>query len=100
MIAARESFLVAETNSTGACRRAHIGAALYVCLPLFLLCAGASASNAQTAPPQAAAEAPVQLVYPPKPAEETGPPATITLADALQRAQKYNADFSLALSDQ
>jgi len=57
-------------------------------------------ARAQTAPPQATPEAPVQLVYPPKPAEETGPPVTITLADALQRAQKYNAEFLASLSDQ
>jgi outer membrane protein TolC len=98
--AARQKCLLVEGSSGGARRSAHVGAALYGCLPLLLLCVGASVGNAQTAPPQAPAEAPVQLVYPPKPAEETGPPATITLADALQRAQKYNAEFSLALSDQ
>jgi outer membrane protein TolC len=100
VIAARESFSVADTNSMGARRNAHPRPGLYSLLALAVICVGTSLGNAQTAAPQATPEAPVQLVYPPKPAEETGPPATITLADALQRAQKYNADFLLALSDQ
>jgi outer membrane protein TolC len=73
---------------------------LNYCLGLLLICAGVSFANAQTAAPQATPEAAVQLVYPPKPAEQTGPPLTITLADALQRAQKNNAEFLAALSDQ
>lgn len=60
----------------------------------------ASVAYGQTAPQQAAPEAQVQLVYPPKPAAQTGPPATITLADALQRAQKNNAEFLAALTDE
>src|SRR5690349_14313345 len=64
-----------------------------------LICAAAAAAGAQNAP-QAAPQEPVQLAYPPKPAEETGPPAAITLADALQRAQKFNAEFLSALSDE
>jgi outer membrane protein TolC len=70
------------------------------CLGLVLICAGTLPSHAQTAPPQATLEVPVQLVYPPKPAEQTGPPLTITLADALQRAQKNDPQFLGALTDQ
>jgi len=93
VIAAREIFLVAETNSTGARRKAHPRPGLYSLLAFVVICVGTSLGNAQTAAPQTTPEAPVQLVYPPKPAGETGPPATITLADALQRAQKNNAEF-------
>ena len=100
MIAARESFLVAETRSTGARRKAQPRPGLYSLLAFVVICMGTSLGNAQTAAPQTTPEAPVQLVYPPKPAGETGPPATITLADALQRAQKNNAEFLSALSDQ
>jgi outer membrane protein TolC len=78
----------------------RIPAAFYCCLALFLISVGASLAYAQGAPAQGNPEATVQLVYPPKPAEQTGPPATITLADALQRAQKNNAEFLSALSDQ
>lgn len=49
---------------------------------------------------QSAPEPGIQLVYPPKPAEQTGAPLTLTLADALQRAQKYNAEYLAAISDQ
>jgi outer membrane protein TolC len=100
VIAARESFLVAETNSIEASRNAHPRPGLHFFLAFLLICVGTSFGNAQTAAPQTTPEAPVQLVYPPKPAGETGPPATITLADALQRAQKNNAEFLAALSDQ
>jgi len=100
VIAAREIFLVAETNSTGARRKAHPRPGLYSLLAFVVICVGTSLGNAQTAAPQTTPEAPVQLVYPPKPAGETGPPATITLADALQRAQKNNAEFLSTLSDQ
>jgi len=100
VIAARESFLVAETRSTGARRKAQPRPGLYSLLAFVVICMGTSLGNAQTAAPQTTPEAPVQLVYPPKPAGETGPPATITLADALQRAQKNNAEFLSALSDQ
>jgi outer membrane protein TolC len=98
--AAREGFLLDERSSGGARRTAHTPPAFYYCLGLLLICAGASVAHAQSAAPQATPEAPVQLVYPPKPAEQTGPPATITLADALQRAQKNDPQFLLALSDQ
>jgi outer membrane protein TolC len=69
-------------------------------LGLLLICFGATLARAQTATLQATPEAPVQLVYPPNPGEQTGPPVTVTLADALQRAQKNNAEFLSALSDQ
>jgi outer membrane protein TolC len=98
--AALGEFPFGEEASGRARCTAQLPAAVYCCLGLFLICAGASVARAQTAPPQQTPEAPVQLVYPPKPAEQTGPPATITLADALQRAQKNNAEFLLALSDQ
>ena len=100
MNAARKRSLLGEWSSGGARRTAHIPQAFYYCLGLLLICAGALLAHAQTAAPQANPEAPVQLVYPPKPAEQTGPPVTITLADALQRAQKYNAEFLASLSDQ
>jgi outer membrane protein TolC len=74
-----------------------------------LICAIVPAGHAQTVAlqsPQGQAAAPeaatpeTQLVYPPKPAEQTGAPQTITFGDALQRAQKYNAEFLSAQSDQ
>ena len=63
--------------STGTCRRSGAGGA-----------------------PQGAPEPAIQLVYPPKPPEQTGPPLTLTLADALQRAQKYNAEYLSSITDQ
>jgi outer membrane protein TolC len=98
--AARENSLFGGRTSGGARRRARNIPALYLGLGLFLSCAAATDAYAQTAAPQAAPEAQVQLAYPPKSAEQTGPPATITLADALQRAQKNNAEYLSALSDQ
>lgn len=62
--------------------------------------APAIAGDPAQATPQGAPEPAIQLVYPPKPAEQTGPPATITLADALQRAQKYSAEYLSAATDQ
>src|SRR5579864_211194 len=100
VMAAREKFLAGGTNSRGAHRNAHALPSLWSFLAFLLICMGTLRGNAQTAAPQTTPEAPVQLVYPPKPAQETGPPATITLADALQRAQKNNAEFLSALSDQ
>src|SRR5207245_11011422 len=69
-------------------------------LGLLPICSPTTLARARNAPPQATPQPPEQLVYPPKPAEETGPPVTITLADALQRAQKNNAESLSALSDQ
>jgi len=100
VIAARERSLLGEKSYGGTRRTADLLAAFRYGLVLLLICAGASIASAQTPPPQAAPEAPVQLVYPPKPAEQTGPPATITLADALQRAQQNNAEFLAALADE
>ena len=100
MIAARKRSLLGEKSYGGTCRTAHIPPAFRYSLVLLLICAGASIGSAQTPPPQTPPEAPVQLVYPPKPAEQTGPPATITLADALQRAQQNNAEFLAALADE
>jgi len=100
VIAARKRSLLGEKSYGGTCRTAHIPPAFRYSLVLLLICAGASIGSAQTPPPQAPPEAPVQLVYPPKPAEQTGPPATITLADALQRAQQNNAEFLAALADE
>ena len=97
MIAARGELLLGQGGYGRAHRTAHFPALFS--LGLLLICAGALAANAQNAP-QAAPQVPVQLAYPPKPAEETGPPAAITLADALQRAQKNNAEFLAALFDQ
>lgn len=100
MTAALERAFPGERRLGGARRAAHIPPTSCFCVGLFLICAGASVASAQAPPPQMPPEATVQLVYPPKPAEQTGPPATITLADALQRAQRYNAEFLSALSDQ
>jgi outer membrane protein TolC len=97
---ARKNYLPGGRSFGEARRTAHILPAFCRGLILILICAGATLLHAQNPPPQAAPEAPVQLVYPPKPAEQTGPPVTITLADALQRAQKNNAEFLSALSDQ
>jgi outer membrane protein TolC len=46
----------------------------------------------------ASQEAPLQLAQP-SAASQTAPPLTITLQDALQRAQKNSADFLAVLSD-
>jgi len=100
VIAARKRSLLGEKSYGGTHRTAHIPPAFRYSLVLLLICAGASIGSAQTPPPQTPPEAPVQLVYPPKPAEQTGPPATITLADALQRAQQNNAEFLAALADE
>ena len=62
--------------------------------------AGDPAQAARQDASQGAPEPAIQLVYPPKPAEQTGPPLTLTLADALQRAQKYNAEYLSAITDQ
>jgi len=98
--AARGEVLLGETGCGRARRRAQIPAAFYYGMGLFLIWAGASVGSAQTAPRQQTPEAAVQLVYPRRPPEQTGPPVTITLADALQRAQRNNAEFLAALSDQ
>lgn len=100
MTAARERSLQGERSFRGARRTAHTPGTFYWCLALLLIGTGASLSYAQTAPPQATPEVPVQLVYPPKPAEQTGPPVTITLADALERAQKNDPQFLASLTDQ
>ena len=62
--------------------------------------AGDPAQAARQDASQGAPEPAIQLVYPPKPPEQTGPPLTLTLADALQRAQKYNAEYLSAITDQ
>ena len=100
MTAALREWLSGEKGCGRARPTTHIPPAFYFFLTLFLICTAASLCTAQTAPPQRTAETPIQLVYPPRPTSETGPPVTITLADALQRAQKNNAEFLSALSDQ
>jgi outer membrane protein len=52
---------------------------------------------AQTAAPASQTE-PVQLMQPPGPGQ-TAPPVTITLQDALQRAQKNNAEYLSVVAD-
>ena len=121
MTAAVTEYLLGE-KSCGARGRAEnlLAACCYGGLGLLLMCTAAStvrAQNpaprraivvsavqpAQTAPqaaPEAAPQPAIQLVYPPKRPEQTGPPLTITLADALQRAQKNDATFLSALTDQ
>jgi outer membrane protein TolC len=91
--------LLGERGRGSARCTTRIFAAVYYC-GLFLICAGAAVANPQATPPQATPEAPVQLTYPPKPTQQTGPPPTITLADALERAQKNDPQFLSALSDQ
>jgi len=63
---------------------------------------GASQAAAQTAAAtlaqEAPQEAPVQLVQP-SAQGQTAPPLTITLKDALERAQRYDAQFQASLSD-
>lgn len=98
MTVARKKSLPGGWSFGEARRTIHILPAF--CRGLILICAAATLLQAQTTPPQAAPEAPVQLVYPPKPADQTGPPVTITLADALERAQKNNAEYLAALTDQ
>ena len=100
MTAARKKSLLGGRTFGGARRRGRRIPAFCRGMVLLLICAAATLAHAQTAAPQAPAQASVQLVFPPKPAEETGPPVTMTLADALQRAQKNNAEFLSALSDQ
>ena len=100
MTVARKKSLSGGKSFGEARRMTYILPAFCRGLTLILICAAATLLHAQTTKPQAAPEEPVQLVYPPKPAEQTGPPATITLADALQRAQKNNAEYLSALSDQ
>ena len=100
MTAARRKCLLGGKSFGGTRRTTRILPVFWYGLGLLLICFGATLARAQTATLQATPEAPVQLVYPPKPAEQTGPPVTVTLADALQRAQKNNAEFLSALSDQ
>ena len=100
MTAARKKLLLGGRSFGGARRTAHTLPTFCHGLGLLLICAATTLAHAQTPAPQVTPEAPVQLVYPPKPAEQTGPPVTITLADALQRAQQNNAEFLSALSDQ
>jgi outer membrane protein len=52
----------------------------------------------QAAPPSAPAEPGVQLVQPPSQGQG-GPPITVTLQDALERARKNDAQFLGAISD-
>jgi len=102
--AARDNLVSGEVNSVGARGRTHSHAALAGLVAVVLMFTGASILTAQTRPAQQPApstvQPPIQLVYPPKPVEETGPPAAITLADAIQRAQKYTPDYLSALTDQ
>jgi outer membrane protein TolC len=84
----------------GARSTALIPRAFYFGLALLFTSAAACFVHAQATLAQATPQAPVQLVYPPKPAAQTGPPVTITLADALERAQKNSAEYLSAISDQ
>ncbi len=90
---------ILEIRSGKACRASHILPVFFALFASMVTCAGTLPARAQTPEPQTAAEAPVQLALPPKPAEQTGPPITITLADALQRAQRNDATFLAAASD-
>jgi outer membrane protein TolC len=82
-----------------ACRASNVLPAVFVLFALVVICVGAPSADAQTPQTQTLAEEPAQLVLPPKPADQTGPPVTITLADALQRAQRNDASFLAAASD-
>lgn len=89
-----------ERCSGKACRASNVLPTVFTIFAFVVICAGAPCADAQTPETQTLAEAPAQLALPPKPAEQTGPPVTITLADALQRAQRNDAQFLSALSDQ
>jgi outer membrane protein TolC len=62
-----------------------------------VLVGGMVVDGAAQAPPNAV-EPPIQLAQPSAPGQ-TAPPLTITLQDALQRAQRNSAQFLSALSD-
>jgi outer membrane protein len=59
---------------------------------------GVSRARAQATGPAPRQEPQVQLVQPPGP-NQTTPPVTITLQDAIERARKYSAQFQAALTD-
>ena len=103
MTAARKRLASSEVISRRVRGRVPVRVALMNLAAVLLVCALASMLRAQDQPAQQAqlgVQAPIQLDYPPKPPQETGPPAAITLADAMKRAQKYNPDYFAALSDQ
>ena len=58
-----------------------------------------SSAFAQTPAAPAEAPAPLQLMQPSAAGQASAPPVTITLQDALQRAQKNSADFLAVVSD-
>ena len=68
-----------------------LGAALAVLVPFCV-------TFAQSNPPTATAESSVQLVEPPG-AGQSGPPVTITLQDAIDRARKNDSTFLAAVGD-
>jgi outer membrane protein TolC len=66
------------------------------CAAAMFVAGTAAAQENQPGPPQENAQ--VQLVQPPS-ANQSGPPLTITLEDAIERARKNDATFRAALSD-
>jgi outer membrane protein TolC len=89
-----------EKGSGKARRASNVLPAFCAFYVFIVIGGGAPSADAQTPAPQTPPEAEVQLTLPPKPVGQTGPPLTITLADALQRAQKNDAQFLSAASDQ
>lgn len=68
-------------------------------LGLLIVLAGlAPRATAQTSAPAASQDSPLQLMQPGGPGQ-TAPPLTLTLQDALQRAQKNSSDFLAVVSD-
>jgi outer membrane protein len=76
-------------------RRYHRVLACAGLLPALCLCL--TPAMAQTRGADATVEQPLQLVAPP-PTKNAGPPLTLTLADALARAQKNSPQFQAAVT--
>ncbi|MGB2890484.1 MAG: hypothetical protein WBC04_22555, partial [Candidatus Acidiferrales bacterium] len=62
------------------------------------LCIPVSQAAAQTTAPPAGDQSQVQLMQPPG-SDQSAPPVTVTLQDALERARKNDAQFLAALGD-
>jgi outer membrane protein TolC len=90
------AFQVRLRVCTRVVRRLSIGTVVGVGLCALTL----SSTFAQTpAAPAEANAAPLQLMQPSVPGQASAPPVTITLQDALQRAQKNSAEFLAVVSD-
>jgi outer membrane protein len=91
--------LCCEAGRGPACDGLVVGRAVVAALVFIVALSGwLPYATAQTTVPPNAQEPRVQLVQPTGPGQ-TAPPLTITLQDALQRAQKNSAEFLSAVSD-